>query len=825
MKKLILRITLQAFTLFSFLSGNAQSDFFDGNLKDDPNKEWSYLKKSTTVIGVPFQPDVTQVTYDGALFTRYAELCFSYGKNNLPLLARQKTFHKGWIPAVEYDWVDKNIAYHIEMFATSINGRDASNTVNFVRLTAKNTGTEVAEYHFVASIRGKLNDNRFGNLKGSSAGSIYRMEENAAWRNDSLLFIFPGGGEKITYRQTPYVEPFTGKDFSIKEDTKVFSVVYAEALQPGDSVALVFKMPRVPVSDLDKLFITDLQTADYDVNRNSTINYWENLLNRNTRYEIPEKKVAESQKASMVHLLLATRTMPNGQKKQTDGLSYPMFFLTSSPQMVLAYLHYGLNDYARMIVEDAIKQQENDGLYFDRSLSHGGTIPAAHGHVLYATAQYCLFTRDKPFAQSVFPSIKKAIDYIKNSIHNDQYGLMPPTYPYDNEMIKGHYTSNNLWALMGLRFAIRLANYIGEKDLVRDWSILEKKYNANIQKAIHASVTENGYVPTGLYDFLTGEKGRTGFNEYQTNCDWENMLLAFPTECLSPEDPIVSGTLKHIREGYAEGIMTYRHGQHLHQYITANMIEQYMVQGKSKQALIDFYHLLLHSGSTHEGFENLVKPWNDRLVDPGCPPPHAWAAAKTSSLIREFLIYENGGECGMQKGKRDLYLFSMLSPTWTKSGEQISFYNAPTEMGTASAKISFQDQQAEVTIYAKFNKQPGHICLRIPYFKKLISVKTDARKYSIENGCIVFSPDVRKATLHWEEIPKQHQAITEELLTAYRSTNLFAGVDTDGVQIIKKQVPFLLPSEETNKIDLLSFELVKKIFSYEYLRRQLTVIK
>ena len=84
---------------------------------DDLTKPWCYLAKSTTVIGVPHQsgytsgtPEtaiytygaVTQVTYDGSLYTNNAELGFFYGKSELPLMARQKTFYKGWIPIVEY---------------------------------------------------------------------------------------------------------------------------------------------------------------------------------------------------------------------------------------------------------------------------------------------------------------------------------------------------------------------------------------------------------------------------------------------------------------------------------------------------------------------------------------------------------------------------------------------------------------------------------------------------------------------------------------------------------------------------------------------------
>jgi len=46
------------------------------NPLDDPGKEWCFLLKSTTVIGVPFVPRPIQVTFDGAVFTGNAELCF-----------------------------------------------------------------------------------------------------------------------------------------------------------------------------------------------------------------------------------------------------------------------------------------------------------------------------------------------------------------------------------------------------------------------------------------------------------------------------------------------------------------------------------------------------------------------------------------------------------------------------------------------------------------------------------------------------------------------------------------------------------------------------
>jgi len=78
------------FLSFSLFSSFGQSS----DLADDPNKEWCYLKKSTTVIGMPFHPQATEVTYDGSLYTGYAELCFGYGKNDTPVLIRQKHLKK-----------------------------------------------------------------------------------------------------------------------------------------------------------------------------------------------------------------------------------------------------------------------------------------------------------------------------------------------------------------------------------------------------------------------------------------------------------------------------------------------------------------------------------------------------------------------------------------------------------------------------------------------------------------------------------------------------------------------------------------------------------
>ena len=159
-----------------------------GNLVDDPSKEWCYLKKSTTVIGMPFNPQVTEVTYDGSLYTGYAELCFHYGKNDTPILIRQKTFKDGWIPVVGDCWKDGNIQYQIEMFAAPLNDSDVSNCINFVKITMSNTGKEKATGYFNISTRGKVDDYRLAELKNFSEDNLYEIQNGKVKKDNKMLF-------------------------------------------------------------------------------------------------------------------------------------------------------------------------------------------------------------------------------------------------------------------------------------------------------------------------------------------------------------------------------------------------------------------------------------------------------------------------------------------------------------------------------------------------------------------------------------------------------------------------------------------------------------
>ena len=241
------------------------------------------------------------------------------------------------------------------------------------------------------------------------------------------------------------------------------------------------------------------------------------------------------------------------------------------------------------------------------------------------------------------------MELIRRDHETQPHGLMRPSTAFDAEMIKGQYTSHNYFALTGLRSAIRLARFLGEDGMAADWLKLHDSFERALLKAVRESAAPDGYVPTGLYDFITGQAARGGFDEYRTDQDWENVAILWPTELVPPGDPLVAGTLKRLHETkYREGIMTYRNGQHLHQYITTRGSNQSTANGDAQQALIDTYHELLHSGSANESFENMIRPWTDRDVE-FCPPPHVWGCANTHNAIRNLFLLEQGGRGGWSR--------------------------------------------------------------------------------------------------------------------------------------------------------------------------------
>ena len=786
---------------------------------DDPSKPWCYFTHPVTCIGEPWAPDTVQVTPEGNLFMGGAtEFCLFYGDHSQPMASRQREFIDGWIPVVRDTWRDGGLDYEWEAFGTAVDpsGLDTSNTLQFVRLKVTNSNPVKAMAKVLAGIRHHGNPMR-ERPGGFKVDWKYEIKDNQLLRNDYVVCSYPKPDGFEAVRGVPYTSPFIGKSLGVSPRTEVGLARYGRDLAPGASMDLVFKLPRVAVAATNTAWLEAMAAADYTKFRAQTVATWKHRLDRFSRILTPgEPKVANAHRAAAAHVMLATRTTGEG-KSQTDGLPYPDLFLIALHDYGMLYEAFGATEFIDCNIPHCIARQDKDGLFIDPAVTAGQKILSSHGQALDLMARHVVMSRNADLGRKVLPAVRLAVDVIRRDHETQPHGLMRGSTPFDAEMIKGQYTGHNFWALIGLRSAVKMARFLGEKDLAATWTTLHDRFEKSLLKAVRESATPDGFIPTGLYDFITGPAARAGFAEYRTDQDWENNMVLWPTELVAPGDPLAVSTITRQRATkFREGIMTYRNGQHLHQYITTRGVNQLTANGDARQAIIDLYHVLLHTGSAAESFENMIRPWTDRDVE-FCPPPHSWGSCNTSNTIRNCFILEQGGRGGMEPDQRDIVLLPAISPAWLKRGQPMGIEKSPTSFGLVTVLMTETAKAAEVTIKCDFHARPRGLLLRVPYFVKLKSFATENKPATIEGNFIRLSPDATRVSLEWKMDPEADKGIYQDVLLGYRrEVGFFEGQRND---YPKQPEGFLTDKEKASPAELLSFKLILSAWKQEYARR------
>ncbi len=820
-----------AATLFSASAKDKDKGMFDPSVVDDANREWCYGGRTTTVLGSPWQPDVAQFTFDGSIFVNTnAELHFYIGAERKPILARQRHWMNGWLPIINYEWQEGDLVYKLEAFGSELEKIGPNNVVHYARLSVRNAGKTPQLAVIGAGLRGTGMDYRRGSQKNPiTAKQNVSIDNNIVSVDGVLSAIYRGDDIKFeSVVDKPYTAPFNGGEASLDVDTSYALANRSATLAPGESIDITAALPRLRPSDSNEREL--IVKSDYENERQRVISYWENFFKRGT-FTVPEPRVEASHRASLVHLALATRSN-NGidGRRQGSGLPYSRLFLNDYIDMMMAWMrsgHQDMHQYSVQWLKD--KQVKETGMFIDVHNRGNDDLITSHTHAMFSLAYPPVFTNDVEAGKDVFPYVKKAVDLLIRDHKSGKYhGLLRPTLPYDAPMVCGLASCHNMLGVAGLRASIRLARLVGEDELAAEWLEVEETYTKAVIEALNESFEKEGYVRSHLYtdhqitdDFLVKDRRYASAPSKAEflNQDWENVYMGYPSELLATDNPIFLKSLDFIRNRkYREGVSSYRNGMHIHQYNTVNMAHQFLVTGQQEKALVDLYHILLHNGPTHEGFENLVEPWTNRTPAANCPPPHAWAAAKIGLFLRNMMVLEYGGRLGLDEGERRLHLFNLIAPTWAVPGEKLTLNDIPTEFGSISGEYKFLQDGAEISIDKTFWKQPKNIVLRVPYFVELTGVSSDAGEPKRIGDELYFKPEVTSVKLQWKAKAGAHDGTVQEILTRYRS-EYPEPIPNDQYATYERPVASLTADEQNWPATPLSFKMVCETFNYEYGRR------
>ncbi len=720
----------------------------------DSEAPFNYFLTPSDALGFMDSPKAFQLTGDGAYSSFWGELTLWAGTPLKRLNSRVRTLDQGSLPIFNYGALIHGIEYRVKSFATPTELDPQGNLLGFCRITATNPtqkSQRAAIGARVYEIEGPWRQPLFDHTKPT--WWVDRFMDQAKWqpwklweatgvinggevhRTDSKHLIWhyqPGSSGWKTIEAPGNSEPF---EFVIQ-------------LAPGQSASVDITIPFIPVADERAEQIKLVSEAKFDDYLTRSTKFWNQQLNQETVFEVPEKKVMEMQKASLMYDLMA-RDLQEDRKtwiQTVSDVQYNQFFSRDAAFIIHTYDMLGLPKIAAECLEYVLLKDDQGNLTGLRT-----THPDAWGQALWTLAAHYRITGDQAFAERVYQVVPGHIAKLEAETAKDPWGLWPVAGPYDNERIDGHYTGHSFWVLRGLKDAVELAKAVNKNDDALRFQKLYDEYFAKFNLHLKA-ITERtgGYIPPGLDDPLAG-------------MDWENASGGvYPFGVISASDPMVLKTVKTVRDfAYQEGIMTYEHNafkvrqskelkgadwsqpEHtvIHHYETFNVIQTLLSLGMDREVITDFYSYLVHTGSTQTGFEYDIWAWRDRNFHNNYPP-HGWCAARFNECFRNMLVRED-----MQNS--ELHLASALSPLWLEAGRSIRVKKAPTDFGSISYTINSTASGATVNFDTQWRKAPKNLTFHIPWFVDLQSAVIDGKVVEAKDRTLDLPVNARQLELKW----------------------------------------------------------------------------
>ena len=733
---------------------------------------FSYFSKPTDELGVFHAPSGTEVTPEGYLYTGFGELMFFVGPEQTPVSARVRTLEDGYLPVLSYTVTHLGIEYRFTIFSASLGAAQSPGpVVNFVRITVNNPGrqprtaflTTAMRYQAEQTTETPTGDNRFRRpIEAIGIGQLhlsgepfskewtYSCEGNAFLRDGRALYVFPRQPAprlSLTLRSHyNRLHPLSATKLEIEPTTPTSAAAYTVTLAAGESRSLDFRMPLAPIQTGTPEF-AQLNAARFDDAHREVVAFWHKMLGRGMAIELPEAKVADTFRASLVYDLLALNLV-NGQFVQTVNLfQYHYFYLRDTSDIVRMYDATGYSDIAAQVLSLFSSRQQPDGNFLSQPGQYDGW-----GEALWAFGEHYRRTHDLHFAETVYPQVVHAVEWLKKARVADPLHIMPMSDVKDNEYVAAHLTGYNFLALDGLKSAIELAQATGHADQARQFQKEYDDYRACFFKLLDAATRDDGgYIPPSLDS--VGWQGT----------DWGNLLAVTPEPVLDPWDPRVTATLKSTQARFQEGIATYTEpddGQFLHDYLTMKNTLTELIRGDQEQVIRELYAELLHTSSTHAGFEFAIRPWGTRDFE-GNLAPHGWFAADYRNLLRNMMVREEGDT---------LHLLSALSPEWIAKGKSIRVERAPSYFGPVDFALEMPEAGSAVLhLHTSFQVPPQKLVMHLPWFMEASSIAADGAALPISNGSVVLPLNTKEVRINWHRRPHAAAMSYAKTVASYKA--------------------------------------------------------
>jgi hexosaminidase len=465
-------------------------------------------------------------------------------------------------------------------------------------------------------------------------------------------------------------------------------------LAPGGSGEGIARYTFFPVEDPKKY---DREDARLWLKR--TAEYWQGMMDRAARIEVPCRKATEALLAAHVCQLIAN---DHGEVHGGEDF-YDTFYIRDGAYQVMELEEAGFIDAAARAIEFYLVRQREDGRFESQKNQFD-----ANGQAVWTLWQYYRITRDRKFLERVYPQMLGAVRWTmkaRRTTASPFAGLLP-TAPADGECLweaKNHIVGYDLWNLRGMLCTAEAARVLGKHDEAEQLLAEAEAYRTDIDAA---------WQNTGLKHFPPSwEKDGT---------HWGNTETLWPTELFDRDDPRISALSRHVREdfagGYIEGTIQWKgrgEVEAIHPYMGAYTTMTDLVRGQHEQVVEDFYWYLLHSTAAHAFGEGIFyrkrMAWSHTI-------PHVTGACNYAIMLRHMLVHEAGEE---------LHLLTAVPDWWLGEAKEICIERLPTHFGEMAMTVRGTKNGVEVDLDSPKRNPPKRIVLTLPESRPLLGSLRD----------------------------------------------------------------------------------------------------
>jgi hypothetical protein len=638
-----------------------------------------YLSAPVEQLALPGSLASGEITPEGDIYTGWGEYQLLLGRGLRPWRQPTRILPKPSVPLFVSSLNTGALRYSEQVFTIAVAGEP----VTYLILTASNPGREPRRARVslgVAYSKGPVIKGYHGVLTGAfryerpapndpASGGFFQLGESfsPSWRysldgqdvvRDGLLLA--RGSAPAAAVSTPAARSFAAPGIEVR---------YLASLAPRRSFTWTWQIPLAPPA-AGQAADAALAAVSPQLARAQLANFWRGEESGLTAIKVPERRVNAVYLASVVALLQARYSTAAGWVQGVNRLQYQSYWIRDSSVETVALDDVGLHALAAENLAYLARWQQPDGLYISRIGQQDGV-----GEALWELAQHASLTQAPAFAAAQLSNVKAAVDWIDRASMADRMGLLPPSTVYDDEfVIGGHITGDDLWAAMGLRSAVRLAQLADQPQLAAAWTAIDQRFETALRRALARAFAHYGHITPAL----DSNHGR----------DWGNYWLAYPISIVDPRDSMVLATMKWAQAHSREGLASYARTGILHDYLGFPVFETDLENGNVAAALRGFYSELVHT--TAPGFG-----WEDGPVEFGTRrnalnlSPHGTFAGQFVTMLRNMLVREDGN---------GIDLLSGVSPAWMRAGDRISVSHAPTYYGEISFTLVVDRSGAGATL-------------------------------------------------------------------------------------------------------------------------------